>query len=676
MTNTMEQLKAYLWLPEETSPTEKAHVDRINRLALLLLACHIPVFALVAWICDTGPGFAVVLSAITVVGPGIAALRLRDNHRALAHVIAFTTMCMGGLLVHFGQGPMQIEMHFYFFVLLALLACYANPAVNLTAAVTAAVHHLTIWLLLPASVFNYDASFWVVAVHALFVVLETVAAVFIARSFYDNVIGLEKIIAARTMEIDQRNRDMKLVLDNVSQGLLTIDKEGRFGDERSQRVEEFMGAPHPSGSFCQWLSTTDERAGTWLAIGLEELQEDILPEEVILDQLPKRFRSASEECLRTCELQYRPIRNEEGQTIKLLVVITDITDQLRREAAEAEQKENLRLFELIASDPVGFMDFFAEADKMLRRLVDDHELSLRDSKRLVHTLKGNAAMYGLDRLAQQAHELEEKVETSGERLSADELRVLDELWKGLSDKVEELSGGHQAHHVSVLREDVETLRREVEAQASHSVLLGILSRLEMDPSHRRLDLLADQAKKIAERLGRRNIEIEATTGDVDIRFDSERWTAFWSSLVHVFRNAFDHGLEPESERQEAGKTPHGKLTLATYTEADKVVIAVRDDGRGVDVERLAERARKAGLSAETTEQILQAIFADGVTTRDAVTEISGRGVGMAAVKAEVDALGGTVRAQTEPGKGTSFEFIFTTGPEAGLFAQDGSQRAA
>ena len=66
-------------------------------------------------------------------------------------------------LVHVGQGPVQIEMHFYFFALLAMLAVYGNPLVILVAAVTVALHHLVLWALLPASVFNYDAPIWVVA---------------------------------------------------------------------------------------------------------------------------------------------------------------------------------------------------------------------------------------------------------------------------------------------------------------------------------------------------------------------------------------------------------------------------------------------------------------------------------------------------------------------------------
>src|SRR5205823_7385778 len=109
---------------------------------------------------------------------------------------------------------------------IAMLAVFGNPSVIIAAAVTVALHHLVLWFALPQSVFNYDAPVWVVAVHAAFVVLESVAACFIARSFFDNVIGLERIVRARTAELDRRNRDMRLVLDNVGQGFATVDAAG------------------------------------------------------------------------------------------------------------------------------------------------------------------------------------------------------------------------------------------------------------------------------------------------------------------------------------------------------------------------------------------------------------------------------------------------------------------
>jgi hypothetical protein len=127
---------------------------------------------------------------------------------------------MGALARALRSGLDANEMHFYFFVLLALPAVFANPMAVLSAAVTMAAHHTILWIWLPCSVFNYDASIWTVGVHALFVV-ESVAACFVARSFFDDVTGLDRVVQQRTAEVAERNTAMRLVLDTVDQGLVT-----------------------------------------------------------------------------------------------------------------------------------------------------------------------------------------------------------------------------------------------------------------------------------------------------------------------------------------------------------------------------------------------------------------------------------------------------------------------
>lgn len=230
-----------LLLPEEVSPFERRYLARMNRMGLWFFVAHLPLLSGVAWINRTGVGLALALTCMILAGPALA-IKAFENPRHVSMVHGFTAMLMGGLLVHFGQGPVQIEMHFYFFALVALLAVFANPAVVLVAAVTVALHHLLLWLWLPSSVFNYAAPLWVVGVHAAFVVLESVAVCFIARSFFDNVIGLERIVLARTRELDERNRAMRLVLDHVDQGMATLNKSGQLGPERSRAFDRWFGA--------------------------------------------------------------------------------------------------------------------------------------------------------------------------------------------------------------------------------------------------------------------------------------------------------------------------------------------------------------------------------------------------------------------------------------------------
>ena len=201
-------LIAYLTLPQEITAFERHYLARMNRVALWFFFAHPPVLAGVAWLAGTNVLQAFLFGSASVLGPVIAQ-RAFGSPRVVSLVFGFTAMTVGALLVHFGKGPMQIEMHFYFFVSLALLAVFANPMVIIVAALTVVVHHLAFFFFLPTSVFNYEASVWAVMVHALFVVIESVAACFVARTFFNNVVGLEKIVATRTEELNLATEERK-----------------------------------------------------------------------------------------------------------------------------------------------------------------------------------------------------------------------------------------------------------------------------------------------------------------------------------------------------------------------------------------------------------------------------------------------------------------------------------
>src|ERR1051325_965201 len=263
------KLWRYLFLPREISAFEQSYLRRMNRIALIFFYMHVPAFIGVAALARTSMLQAAILTPLVLIGPTAVYFWLR-NPRSLAVAYGFTAMVMGGLLVHFGQGPMQIEMHFYFFVLIALLAVFGNPAAIMTAAVTVALHHLTVWLLLPSSVFNYEASAWAVVVHAAFVVLESIAAIFVARSFFDNVIGLERIVATRTTQLDQRTRDMALVLENVGQGFLTMSPDGVMSAERSAILGTWLGEAPTSGRFVDYVDSADPAFAAMVEFGWGE----------------------------------------------------------------------------------------------------------------------------------------------------------------------------------------------------------------------------------------------------------------------------------------------------------------------------------------------------------------------------------------------------------------------
>lgn len=643
-----------LVLPKQVSEFEARYLKRINRISLIFFAMHLPVFVLIALCNDTRPLRAAILTGLVLIGPTVAYFTL-SNLRAVSIVYGITAMFMGGLLVHFGQGPVQIEMHFYFFALIAMLAVYGNPLVILAAAVTVALHHLILWFILPSSVFNYEAQIWVVAIHAAFVVLESVATCFIARSFFDNVIGLEKIVQARTAELDGRNRDMRLVLDNVVQGFMTIDRDGVLSSEHSAIVEQWLGVPAAGTTLIEFLAQRSPQFAARVRSSWAEVIEDVMPLELTLLQMPSLL-TLDERYLR---FEYKPIL--QGDRLeKALVVISDITAEFQRARSEAERRQSMSAFERMSSDRAGFIEFLEEGTALVEAITSDKVLDEEALRRMVHTLKGNCAIFGIDAASELCHQIETRLIEERVAPLPEQLRELQSMWTRLRADVDRLVGSRR----SLIELDEEQYRDLLELArdaGARSLLQRKIEELALEPTRLRLERIAEQARRIVRRLSKG--EIDVAIEDHDLRLDPKRWSSFWSAFVHAVRNAADHGLESPDERASGGKSERGHLSLRTLARGNNFVVEIEDDGRGIDWNALGERARRLGIPATSDAEIREALFHDGVTTSEHVSEISGRGVGMGAVRAAARAMGGEVAIHSQSGRGTRVEITFPFGDD-------------
>lgn len=171
------------------------------------------------------------------------------------------------------------------------------------------------------------------------------------------------------------------------------------------------------------------------------------------------------------------------------------------------------------------------------------------------------------------------------------------------------------------------------------------------------DRLPRAARDIARRRGR---EIELIIAGSEVELDRAIVDELSDPVLHLLRNAIDHGVEPPEERRMRGKPPRGTVKLSVRRVSDRVLLEVEDDGRGMDVERLKAVAVERGLiTAEqakvmTEREALMLSAAPGLSTAQSVTDISGRGVGMDAVKRAVEGVGGTLDIISRKGLGTTF----------------------
>ena len=158
------------------------------------------------------------------------------------------------------------------------------------------------------------------------------------------------------------------------------------------------------------------------------------------------------------------------------------------------------------------------------------------------------------------------------------------------------------------------------------------------------DLALAAGKEVLFKLGGHEVELD--------RAVAERLK---DPLLHLVRNAVDHGIESPAERAAAGKPPSGTITVSASLKGAQVEIAITDDGRGLDRERIREEARARGLPESTEDRdLLALVFHPGLSTARALTSVSGRGIGLDVVKSQVNALHGTVGLESITGAGTTF----------------------
>ena len=180
--------------------------------------------------------------------------------------------------------------------------------------------------------------------------------------------------------------------------------------------------------------------------------------------------------------------------------------------------------------------------------------------------------------------------------------------------------------------------------------------LRMVPVREVFERLPRVTRDAARTVGR---DVELVLEGEDVELDRSILDDIGDPLIHLLRNAVDHGIESVDERVAAGKPPRGRISVSAERERGNVRIVVRDDGRGVSAERMAAKARAAGLYERdeppaTDEELFRLMSTPGLSTADRVSAMSGRGVGMDVVVNRVRALGGAIDMRTKPGLGTTF----------------------
>jgi two-component system chemotaxis sensor kinase CheA len=464
--------------------------------------------------------------------------------------------------------------------------------------------------------------------------------------------NLEQLVEQRTAALQNRNQAMRLVLDNVEQGLATIEPDGKLSPERSRAFNDWFGQGAPDASFADQLARDNPLLCETLKMSWEQVTDGFLPLEAAMDQMPRRIEAQG----RRYDLSYRAIVEQDILSGALLMV-SDVTRETERELRDAEQRELIGVFERFMRDRVGFMEFVSEGESLVKQVTTAEMAQPELLMRALHTLKGSCSIFGVESVAAVAHHLETSLIEAGAPPPAEQYAELISAWQAFANRVLRLSGTRAEAALEITHDELQELEAATRSRAPHATLASLLTRLKYERGIVRLRRVAEQAKSLAQRLGKGEIEVRIEAGP-DVRFQPERWATFWSSFVHVVRNALDHGIESAQARAAAGKPERAEIKLVAASDGRLLTIEISDDGRGIDWAKVAVKASERGLPSASHDDLVDALFCDGLSTAPSVTEVSGRGVGMSAVRAAAHALGGAVTVMSTPGTGTTVRFRF------------------
>ncbi|NOU29277.1 MAG: hypothetical protein HOO96_15355 [Polyangiaceae bacterium] len=452
-------------------------------------------------------------------------------------------------------------------------------------------------------------------------------------------------------EVADRTRDVRTILDNVSFGFLLVGADSRVVGDYSKSCHALLASTELAGRpLAEVLGAGTSRQRIMLEAGIDQVFEDIMPEELSLGQLPSRYVLGA----RTLSISGAAVRDDAGAVYRILVTISDITEL---ETAQREMRHHRLLVNILRQKEwfrILLAEFFSQLGAARAAIALGDQVTVR---RAVHTIKGNMATCGLDAIAKTAHEIEENDAILEPHLALLESAAREFLTEN-ADVLGFLSEGAQSFQVT--EERVSGLEHIIERfpEAMQKDAKRWLAETKLVPFQRLMGPFIQLAKGLSERLEK---PAEFTVSGEDTLVDALTTAPIIAVLPHLVRNAFDHGLEQPDERGEKPSLGHIGLHIAEGI--NDWHVAVSDDGRGIRAADVAARAVAMGiLDAEAAAAMpdadkMQLIFEDRLSTASETTEISGRGVGMGAVLAAVRQAGGDVTVESVPGEGTTIRML-------------------
>ena len=491
--------------------------------------------------------------------------------------------------------------------------------------------------------------------------------------------NLEKKVNTRTAELRAANHLLEALLNSLGQGFLIFDKDGNCLPIYSKICEKVLETIPAQKKIWQVLKLSTEQTHEfkdWSALVFDE----VLPFEDLATLGPNLFIHSKGKRI---ELEYFLMRdNDKGKTagkIKgVVLVATDRTSEFEAKISAGKEHDYGLMIVRLVKYKEQFMSLIRDSHEFLgqiRRIINTETLSASEFEsilRWLHTMKGGSAAFLMSDIVQIIHESESK-------LMAIKDQPLPEVQKSLLnfkpdvDQIESEFRNFFSKNQEVIGRNIEDIEKRLEIKVTEFVQLcndivklpggeELEKRLKkqffMEPIGKSLVHYDDVIQRIADDLGKKLKPLVIQGGETQVLI--EKYSELFSSFIHAFRNSVDHGIETPDERERAGKDPAGIIEInISKTEKNGLAwirIEKKDDGRGIDPGLIRTKMLEKGIpSAQdlSDHEVIQYVFESGFSTRSEVTDLSGRGLGMDAIRSAAQENGGSAVIFSEVGKGTS-----------------------
>ena len=493
--------------------------------------------------------------------------------------------------------------------------------------------------------------------------------------------------------VKQKTADIQAMLHYIPQGILTVTPGNKVHPEYSSYLESILETRDIAGRDLMDLVFKNTNLGADAMSQVDAalsacIGEDAMNFEFNSHVLAHEFETTmADGRVKVLDASWSPIVDEDNVVARLMLCLWDVTE-LRSLAAEANaQKRELSMIgEILAVNQEKFYAFiesahgFIEENRVLIPKGTNLPPESRNAEvvsllfRNMHTIKGNARTYGLLSLTNVVHEAEQAYDT----LRNDPQAVWDEAALLAQLALVEESVNAYAHineiklgrkgpgrrggvdkFLMIQKDHVQDALKLLEGldEATPADLRGAIGKvrtsLRLIGTEKVEDILAgvvESLPSLARELGKPAPQVTFATHGIVLK--AQIADTVKNVFMHLYRNAMDHGLESAADRQAQGKPQAGTIALELSMAGGQAQFSLSDDGRGLAVARILQKAKAQGLVAQedsmAPHDIAQLIFAAGFSTAEQVTEVSGRGVGMDAVRGFVEREGGTITLELLP----------------------------